>query len=341
MWWWLKSWVRRDALCRDRALRRTVVRSLVSAMLVPLLAGPIAYAQTAAAPDNVVIVVSESTDAYQQVAERLRVRFELTAPERAQFTVQTAQAISAKGAEAFANSQLVVTVGLRAAQLVHGYGLRIPVLHTLVPKASYEKMLQDKAPLLAQNISALYIDQPHGRQLELLHCVLPTATRVGALLGADSTATAKSLDQTAKAMGLQIELESVPSPEQLPSALRRVLVRSEALLALPDAQVYNQSTLPTILLNAYRDNQPVFGFSASQVKAGALAAVYSTPEQIGNQAGEWLLRASAGGKWSLSAPQYPRYFNVAVNREVSRSLELPVDEDIVLHDKLKRSPRSE
>jgi putative tryptophan/tyrosine transport system substrate-binding protein len=298
-------------------------------------------AQSVPAPDNIAMVISESTDAYQQVAERMQVRFELNAPERAQFTQHTAQAVAAKGADIFADSQLVVTVGLQAAQLVHGYDLRVPVLHTLVPKSSYEKMLQVKPPTAAQNISALYIDQPHSRQLELIRLIMPQVSRVGALVGADGLTLTKSLELAARPFKLQMETEAVRNPEELPQALRRVLARSEALLALPDAQVYNQSTLPTILLNTYRSSEPLFGFSASQVKAGALAAVYSTPEQIGNHAGELLLQAGNGGKWVLPAPQAPRYFSVALNREVSRSLGITVDEEIVLLEKLKRSARSE
>jgi putative tryptophan/tyrosine transport system substrate-binding protein len=138
-----------------------------------------------------------------------------------------------------------------------------------------------------------------------------------------------------------MELESLKSPEELPSSLKRVLARSEALLALPDAQVYNQSTLQGILLNAYRSGAPVFGYSAAQVKAGALAAVYSTPEQIGSHAAELLLKAGDGNKWTLPAAQHPRYFNIAVNREVSKSLGFSIDEDIVLHEKLKRNAKSE
>jgi putative tryptophan/tyrosine transport system substrate-binding protein len=340
-WWWLKSWVRSMPSMRGALLRRGVATTMIGAILIPFILALSVQAQTVSTTDNIMVVVSESTDAYQQVAERMRIRFELTAPERAKFTVQTLQEVTAKGQDTFSGSQLVVTVGVQAAQLVNGYGLRVPVLHTLIPKASYEKILQGKVPAIAQNISALYIDQPHARQLELVHCVMPQASHVGVLLGADGSATAKSLEQAAKTLGLQMETESVLNPEQLPSSLKRVLARSEALLALPDAQVYNQSTLPTILLNAYRSNAPVFGFSAGQVKAGALAAVYSTPEQIGNHAGEWLLRAGAGGKWTLSAPQYPRYFSVAVNREVSRSLDIQVDEDIVLQEKLKRSARGD
>ncbi len=297
-------------------------------------------ATAASTADTIVIVVSENSDAYLQTAERLRVRFEYENPERARFIVMNIERLALKGAAELSGNQLIVTVGVRAAQMVNGFGLTIPVLHTLVPKSAYEQMLQTK-PASTHQLSGVFIDQPVARQLELVRLVAPQVIKVGALLGADAQAASKALDLAARSHGLQMEIETISKPEELPASLKRVLARSDALLALPDAQVYNQSTLQTILLNAYRSNQPVFGFSAAQVKAGALAAVYTTPEQIGTQAAEILLKAGAGGKWVLPVPQSPRYFNVAVNREVGRSLGLAIDEDIVLQEKLKRSARNE
>ncbi|MGB9149305.1 MAG: ABC transporter substrate binding protein [Burkholderiales bacterium] len=294
----------------------------------------------AAQTDSIVIVVSETTDAYTQVGERLRVRFELDNPERARFITIPAQSIDVKNPDALANYQVVVTVGVRAATLINNLDLRVPVLHTLVPRASYEQLLNAK-PVAGRNISAVFIDQPVSRQLELVRLTVPKVTRVGTLLGNDTSAISRALEQAAKPLGLQVEMETLKSPEELPSSLKRVLARSDALLALPDVQVYNQSTLQGILLNAYRSGQPVFGFSAAQVKAGALAAVYSTPEQIGTHAAELLLKAGEGNKWNFPPPQYPRYFNIAINRELSRSLGLQIDEDIVLQEKLKRNGRNE
>ncbi|MGB8855601.1 MAG: hypothetical protein WCC58_02900, partial [Burkholderiales bacterium] len=69
----------------------------------------------AAQTDSIVIVVSETTDAYTQVGERLRVRFELDNPERARFITIPAQSIDVKNPDALANYQVVVTVGVRAA----------------------------------------------------------------------------------------------------------------------------------------------------------------------------------------------------------------------------------
>lgn len=319
--------------------RRANWRSL--RFLVSVLAlGVMCLTANAAQTDNIAIVVSETTDAYTQVGERLRVRFELDNPERARFITIPAQSIDLKNPDTLANYQLVVTVGVRAATLINSLDLRVPVLHTLVPRAAYEQLLNAR-PVAGRNVSAVFIDQPVSRQLELVKLTVPKVTRVGTLLGNDTSAISRALEQAARPLGLQVEMETLKSPEELPSSLKRVLARSDALLALPDVQVYNQSTLQGILLNAYRSGQPVFGFSAAQVKAGALAAVYSTPEQIGTHAAELLLKAGEGNKWNLPPPQYPRYFNIAINRELSRSLGLQIDEDIVLQEKLKRNGRNE
>ena len=120
-----------------------------------------------------------------------------------------------------------------------------------------------------------------------------------------------------------------------------MLGRSDLLLAAPDAQVYTRSTLQGMLLSAYRANNPVIGFSSAYVRAGALAAVYSTPEQIGRQAAEMILRAAGQTDWQLPAPQNPRYFSVEVNRDVARALGLSLEEDSRLLERLKRSEGNE
>jgi ABC-type uncharacterized transport system substrate-binding protein len=95
------------------------------------------------------------------------------------------------------------------------------------------------------------------------------------------------------------------------NALRRLLSNSNVILAVPDAQIYNRNNISSILLTSYRQQVPLFGFSASYVKAGALAAVYSTPAQISQQVAEIISNLSSAS--SLPAPQYPRYFSVNTN----------------------------
>jgi signal transduction histidine kinase len=90
------------------------------------------------------------------------------------------------------------------------------------------------------------------------------------------------------------------------------------LLAVPDSTVYNNRTISNILLTAYHQRSPVVGFSPAYVKAGALLALYSTPAQVGQQAGEAARLGLATG--SLPPPAAPRHFRISTNPYVARSL---------------------
>ena len=67
-------------------------------------------------------------------------------------------------------------------------------------------------------------------------------------------------------------------------------------------------------------------FSPAYVRAGALLALYVTPAQIGQQAGE-LARGVLRGKALPSQAIYAQNFSISVNSHVARSLGLDLDAD--------------
>ena len=299
---------------------------------------------SAASRDNVTIVLSEDSATYRTVAEALHHELERTAPGRFRVGVIDTAAVETTLADVPKNEVgLIVGVGVAAATAVtESIAVRTPVLHTLVPRAAFDKLQAGRRS--AGNtaaVSAIYLDQPPSRIMDLVHFALPKRSRIGMIFGPDSAVFAKSYEMAARQIGLRFESETVATAEEIPRALERVLGRSDLLLAAPDAQVYTRSTLQSILLSAYRANSPVIGFSSAYVRAGALAAVYSTPEQIGRQAAEMILRAAGQTDWQLPAPQNPKYFSVEVNRDVARALGLSLEEDSQLLERLKRSGGNE
>ena len=185
--------------------------------------------------------------------------------------------------------------------------------------------------------SAIYVEQPLLRQLELVRELLPGRLRLAVLYGPESAASAEALEKVAKGLGLQVEGETIARSDDLAPALRRVLQRGELLFALPDPEVYNKATLHNILLSTYHSNEPVIAFSPAYVKAGALAAVFSSPPQVARQLSEYLLQVPAGAKILLPPPQHPKHFSVDVNRHVARSLGIVVASDEMLEERLRKA----
>jgi putative ABC transport system substrate-binding protein len=288
-----------------------------------------------AASDGVVVLLSEDSPPYRETAEALRSVLELSsAAHRIPCLTLQSAAVQADN-PALKGADLIVTVGMQATQMLADAPSTAPILATLVPKQSIDKLLSQHKHE-AHGFSAIYIDQPVARQLALFKIGLPGRKKLGVILGTETQDRFKLLQAGAHEQKIQLVAETINAEDELIPALQRVLAESDALLALPDPLAFNKNNAYSILLTSYRYQAPVIGYSQAYVKAGALMAVYSNPAQIGHQAGEMLLRFLASKAGGLPAPQYPKYFSVSVNNQVARSLGIRMEDETVLTEKLKR-----
>jgi hypothetical protein len=281
-----------------------------------------------------VIVLSEDSAPYQEVTERIRAGFAGLGNVAPALRVIQAQPLQ-MGDNAFDAADLVVPVGVRAVEAVARLKLRAPVFSVLAPKSAIDQIAKDHPALDSRTFSALYLDQPAARRMALIRHALPGRKRVGVLIGPESSDALRALQAAARDQGLSLETERVAGAEELLPALKRVLAESDTLLVLPDAQIVNKNTAQSILLTSYRAQDPVVAYSKSFVSAGALAAVYSTPAQIGQQAAELLVRMVQAKTLALPPAQYPKYFSVSVNYQVARSLGLAIEDEAALLQRIK------
>ncbi len=226
---------------------------------------------------------------------------------------------------------LIVAIGSAAARLAQSEPHDQPVLDILIPHLLYEQLTPAGATR-----SALYIDQPFERQLNLCRLIVPDLHHLAVLYGPASQGSNRDLHSAAQQLDISLKTQQVMAGTNPNAALDQVLDDSQLLLALPDPDVFTRYTVTGLLLTAYHHAVPVIGFSAAYVKAGALAAVYSTPEQIGRAAAEMTLSARTDTGWTLPAPRYPAYYSVAVNRQVGRSLNLTLPDESDLQQALEQ-----
>ena len=299
----------------------------VSPFLLLLLL--LSLAGTARANEAAVLLVSsEHSTAYLEAAEAASV--ELVRREVLQLTA--AELPSYRGPA----PRLYVALGTEACGQLARMSVMAPVLCTLLPRASFERVLRETGRRAGASFSALYLNQPLGRQLDLVKLALPQARRVGVLWGADSVSNEPGLEAAAQARGLRVVGVTVRPEEPVFSGLKKILDESDVLLALADPQIYNSNSIQNILLASFRAQVPLLAFSPAYVRAGALMAVHSTPAQIGQQAG-LLARGVLTGQ-PLGPPQFPLQFEVSVNEHVARSLGLRLDA-VSLAERLRRLER--
>ncbi|MBI2753088.1 MAG: hypothetical protein HYX46_06190 [Betaproteobacteria bacterium] len=280
---------------------------------------------------EVTIVLAERSPAYLEASQAVSQQL----AGRANVTVTQAE-----GAERLPPREpaVVVALGTRALRAVLANGTRAPVIATLIPRSAFESELKGFSRQNdSKGVTAVFLDQPFERQLNLVRIVAPGKTRVGVLASPATQDAVQRIESAARERGLSIVGESVDDAQRISTALARLLGESELLLALPDPSIFNASTIHNILLSALRAQQPLIGFSEAYVRAGALAAVYSKPRQVGHQAGEIAAQTVAGAP--LPPPQYPKSFSVSVNPTVARTLGLAVEEEAALAAKLQRMER--
>ncbi|MFA7318290.1 MAG: ABC transporter substrate binding protein [Sulfuricella sp.] len=288
-----------------------------------------------AAPANIAIVLSDESAPYQDTASSLRA----TLKQGGTKAVVNVYSRPEEKIDFLRESpDLIVAVGVRAAQELALQNLPTPVLAVLIPRQAFDKIARQREHRF---FSAVFLDQPLARQMELIRLAMPDRGRVGVVLGPDSVGSLKSLQAAASETRLGLAVEKISAAEELLPALQRVLAESDVLLAVPDPLVFNKGTVQSLLFTTYRYQDPVIGFSHAYVKAGALASVHTTPEQAGRQAGDIVLRVLASLPAWLPPPEYPKYFSVSVNYQVARSLGLSIGDEISLFQKLKRASESQ
>lgn len=282
----------------------------------------------AAPPPAVLMVLSESTIVYQAYAQAFLSSMGKRNSE-AEVSITSLSQISGRP---IPESALIVAVGGRAAEVLIQRDLRQPLLLSMLTRDNLERMqtLQPKA-------GGIYIDQPAARYVALVRAALPNADNIGLLQGQDSRNTIARITTAAREQRMQTRVEAVAAEAGIFPAMRNLLTRSDVIMATPDATVYNAQTIPSILLSTYRRGIPVVGYSPAYVNAGALIALYSTPEQLAAQSADICVQVLAGG--AMPGIQSPRHYTIGINERVAHSLGLALDSETVIRERLEHLER--
>ena len=282
---------------------------------------------------DVVVVLSERGPGYLEATAVMVAEL-----GRAGLTVSDTDVRSANSvATALAQQtpRVIVTLGYESLRQVLEARPRVPVLAALIPRSGFERLLRDHASTRPA-VAALYLDQPIGRQMDVIRLAFGAGHRVAVLLGPESSWQRSLLTASAGAQGFSLQLAEVGASQTVAHALADVLDGADVLLALPDTQVYNATTVGNVLMSSYRARVPVLAFSPAYVRAGATLSLHSTPVQVGQQVALMVRQHLQAG--AVLTNQYPADFAITVNERVARSLDLDLNA-AMLTEQLKRLAR--
>lgn len=268
---------------------------------------------------RILVVLSESMTPYQTFAktfeQNLSANFHVS-------VLQHPESFSANDQQ----PDLIVTVGVKATDWMMGK-TATPILAVMIPSAKYSDLLEK--PARTRQISAIYIDQSWARQVALISAALPERSSIGVLYSSEARLNLPELHSELDRHGYKLVAKQMQSNETLSSDLEDVLARSDVLLAIPDGNIFNSSNIRNILLSSYRQRIPLVGLSQAYVNAGALCAIFSTPEQFAAQAS--IATTLFAQTRHLPNPQPPMLYTIAVNQEVARALGATTKSADLLH----------
>jgi ABC-type uncharacterized transport system substrate-binding protein len=228
--------------------------------------------------------------------------------------------------------RFVISYGTNAANLILEHKSDSPVIRAMLPK---QIRLTNESKFKTRDILNLYIDQPLSRYFNLTKIIIPRATRAGILVHKSNSSLADQYKKIAVDYNLTLKIVFIDD-DRIGNALSSMLDEIDALIALPDSRIHNSKTIPNILTTAYRNKIPVIGFSSAYTKAGAIASVYTSLDDIAKETAEAALELVNFNRFPAQRPS-SKYYSVAVNHRVASSLGINISSEETIKNSMKSS----
>ncbi|EHJ05903.1 hypothetical protein MSSD14B_33540 [Marinobacter salsuginis] len=280
-------------------------------------------------PFPVLLLVPESGAVYSDFADGFSACFGTKESPVSFYRIKTIKQVQTR--PELLEGHRVVAVGTKSSEFMHFYGNGLPFVSALVPE-SFARQLLESGEKGSGVASLFFLDQPLNRRLSLIRTLLPAAEKLSAVLGKESAHLKEAITQEASRLGFTVESFVVKSGEELPKLSAGLFDTSDGLFLVYDPILTSPTVIRFLLYSAYQKQVPVFGYSDGYVKAGALAAVYSTSEGLGCQLGEHLTENPEHPPFTVAASNrqppkifYPDYYRYAVNPSVANSLGIRID----------------
>jgi putative tryptophan/tyrosine transport system substrate-binding protein len=162
-----------------------------------------------------------------------------------------------------------------------------------------------------------------AKRLELLHELVPTASRIAVLVNPTDQARSnvRDLEAAARAVGLQIHVFSASTTDEIDLAFAAILrERMQALILSPDA--YFGTRRVQVAIMAARHALPMAAALRSYVEAGALMSYGTSLADAQRHVGVYTGRVLKGDKPADLPVVQPTKFELVINRNTAKALDL-------------------
>ena len=299
-------------------------------------------------PINLIFLVSKPTTDYVDVLTTVQEELNKNFSDKYQYTVEfISKQTASQPSVSLPTADLIVTIGTAAADSVYQYQARqpklgAPIVSVLITDSSFvalaNKYFGSLDQAFAQRVSAICIDQPTSRSIRLAKLLLPKAKKAGVMLGHSSVKRQQELANSINEAGMTPEFVTIDAKDNPITKIEPVIRNTDVFIPVPDSRLINIATAKWILHLSYRHKVPVIAFSRTYVKAGALAAIYSSQHNVAMQAVELIAGAAIeGSKTGQAYP--PKYYSIHFNYSVAASLNVPIKSEQHYREQLREGAK--
>ncbi len=312
-------------------------------LLIALIVAAPSVVMAAAPAQRVLVVLSDDEAAYHETFDAFRETLLRNAGPALPLEIEHIMLRPGgepAGTEVNSPPDIVIPIGAQASEFARDHYPGTPVYNILITRSAYDAIW--RRALGARRVSALYLEQPFDRQFRLIRLSLPDLKQASVLLGRQFRGLEGEVRAAARRSDITLHIVDYAAARNPVDAFNEALDHGEVTLVFPDAEVITPNRAKWLLYMAYQKQVPIVGFSRALADAGALAALYTAPDQIGREAAERVIDIALdaisrpGQAWRLPPPAWPKYFNIALNRAVARAFNIETRD----HQRLAQSLRA-
>ena len=282
--------------------RRMLLHGAGAALLAPAVCAGDAF---------VVVLASSGAPAYREAVAGFRATAG-AGVVRAVFEMGEGDGAVMDRVQAF-RPRLIVAMGSLATAAVTG--LDVPVLSAMVMESDAVEASGPGQP--KRIVLRIPLDVPPRLALTRLKGLFPDRRRIAVIWGPAGNRRPRSeIAAEAAQLGLALKFVECRHPREMLEAIPALAGAADLVWCLPDRVLYQPAPVQALILSSIRARLPLVGFSASFVKAGALAGFQADYWQIGAQTAESALRLLEGTP--LKAREDPRTVRTYINERAVR-----------------------
>ena len=284
--------------------------------------------------ERITFVVSKSSTTYTNVVELVQKK--LQNYTNRDYLYSTFEAKSFTEINQDFESDLIVTVGTIAAEAAMKKNLNAPVLMVLLTDSAFSVLATQYYGSVVEahesRVSLITLDQPFSRSIKLSKLLIPGVKTVGIMTGPASSKKNEVIYNQAAAEGIASKIVTIKLADNPVHKLEPIIEASDVFIPLPDNRLINIATAKWILQLSFRDKVPVIGYSKTYLDAGALAAIYSSIENVAQQTAQfiWKFKPDSHGH-----SYEPADFSIEFNRSVAANLNIRLESEYFYRHQLK------